>query len=114
MKITMLVSVLAFSSLLLTTGCQTRFPQEPEPPSVKTTETVFDFDGIPARKYYVGGGNVIRFIATENGMLFLADDTEKRLMESISLQAGEQYETRYDSQAPNRTIKLYFVPETKR
>ena len=108
-----LLQAAAFCVLLLLAGCRSPFAaRQPDEPA-KGADTVFDYAGIPLREYYIGGGHAIRYIAQENGMLFLADDTEKRLLETISMHAGEEYETRYEIKDLNTVIKLYFVPESR-
>lgn len=109
---TKLLHALVCGVLLLgTTGCRSPFRQKNLSP--RASDAVFDYDGIPLREYYVGGGYVIRYIAKENGALFMADDTAGRLLETISLHAGEEYETKYEIKDLDTVIKLYFVPETR-
>jgi hypothetical protein len=108
------------------TGCQSwqSQPAEPaeSPPLVKAG--VFDFDGIPDRRYLVGGGYLIHYRAQVAGELFVADEYTDRLLATISLQPGEEHEIEYDINDeklsanlesigidPKKAgIKIYFVP----
>lgn len=104
---------LAGASILLTSGCQSMRAMDPDPAPTAGATKVFNYDGIPLKQYYVGGGYAVRYIARQDGTLFMADDTAKRLLETISLHAGEKYETKYPMDDAKTVIKLYFVPATE-
>jgi hypothetical protein len=101
------------------------FSKPETPASVRTANEVFSFDGIPAKEFFIGGGYLIRYIPKENGILYIADDTTKRLLATISLHAEEKYEVLYDLnnehmvnnlralgiEPEKAAIKLYFVPK---
>ena len=117
-----MVSVSAIALLVLS-GCET-LSGSSNKMEYEIKDDVFDFDGMPDRKYLVGGGYFIVYRATTAGELFLADDASDRLLATVSLQPGEEHEIIYDimdeKMAANldalgidpqkAELKLYFVP----
>jgi hypothetical protein len=118
------VLVLLLGGLALAgSGCRSWMAGE-EPPVQEIKKNVFDFDGIPAREYLVGGGYKISYRAHIEGDLYLADRESGRLLATISLQPGEEHEMEYDINDENLAakldslgidpkkakFKLYFVP----
>ncbi|MEE9367393.1 MAG: hypothetical protein V3V05_00865 [Pontiella sp.] len=108
---------------LLVAGCQTLKRGNDQSEKV-VQKDVFNFAGIPSREYLVGGGYMIRYRASVEGVLYLADEKSERLLATISLQPGESHEMEFDIEdeklAANldalgidptkANFKLYFVP----
>jgi hypothetical protein len=121
--------VVLFSVVIASTGCQSlRSSPEPVEPVVEEPEhtgyALFDFEGIPSREYLVGGGYMIRYRASVEGDLYIAEKTSNRLLATVSLQPGEQHELEFDINdekltanlekigidAKKAVFKVYFVP----
>ena len=109
--------VVAGTVALMLCGCQTRNGGNESKPAL-------GFDGVPSSEYLVGGGYVIRYRARVAGTMYLADENSRRLLSTVSLQAGESHHMEYDIEneklAANldalgidpelASFKLYFVP----
>lgn len=52
----------------------------------------FDASGIPAHRYYVGGGILIEYKAPENGTVFVVEETTDRILVTKSIEQGEAFE----------------------
>jgi hypothetical protein len=115
----------ALASLMLASGCMTTKTESvEEPPPVPMN--VFNFEGIPAQDYYIGGGFIIRYRAHEDGILYIAESESARLLGTISMTSGEKYEMVYDINDEDMVvnmkavginpekalIKVFFVPKT--
>jgi hypothetical protein len=103
--------VVLLSVVIASTGCQSmRRSQEPVEPVVEEPEqngfALFDFEGIPSREYLVGGGYIIRYRASVDGDLYIAEKTSNRLLATVSLQPGEQHELEFDINDANLTANL--------
>ena len=118
MKIDKRVLMVLFAGLALgLSGCQSM-------KSGTAKNGQFDYDGMPARKYIVGGGYHISYRAMVEGDLFLAEDHSNRLLATITLQPGEKHEVQYDVNNTDMisnlkslgidpaqaVFRLYFVP----
>jgi hypothetical protein len=118
-----MLAVLLGCLALAGSGCQSWMTAN-KPPVEEVKKNIFDFDGIPAREYLVGGGYKISYRARVEGDLYLADEASNRLLATISLQPGEEHEMEYDVNDeklaanleslgidPKKAqFKLYFVP----
>lgn len=118
-----MLAVLCGGLVLASSGCQSWMTANEQSANEVKTD-IFDFDGIPAREYLVGGGYKISYRALVEGDLYLADTESHRLLATISLQPGEKQVMEYDIQDENLAenldalgidpkkaqFKLYFVP----
>jgi hypothetical protein len=92
--------------------------------SGKSNRDQFDYGGVPGREFLVGGGYHISYRALVEGDLFLVEEHSNRLLATITLEAGEKHEIKYDVNDDHMisnlkslgidptqaAFKLYFVP----
>ena len=86
---------------------------------------VFTTYGIPQRQYQVGGGLNINYVPDKDGVVYLVEETSRKILQTKTLKAGEPYEadlSKIPSQewekklavpAVNAKFSLYFVPMEK-
>jgi len=110
MKIIPIVSSCALAFLL---GCQS--PQGTSP---------LTLNGMPAAKYLVGGGPAINWTATSDGVVYFADATTRKIIQTKSVEDGDRYEMELELtdeevlgslknmgiDPQKATFQLFFVP----
>lgn len=100
-----LVSVL-FVVLFFAAGCGNRWRTAPQ--SVR--------DGIPSPIYQVGGGFLIDFTAFDDGIVYVVDQTSRRILATRSIEKGDNFSFELSDYSevlgitPSTKIGLYFVP----
>jgi len=53
-------------------------------------------DGIPAKKYLVGGGFAIEWVAPTNGTAYLVEERGKKIIQTKSLVEGDKFDVSID------------------
>lgn len=87
------------------------------------TETFLQ-TGIPGEEYRVGGGYQIRYIAPEEGIVYLVENRTRTLLGTESLRRNDVFEffpttqvveafRRVDIELSEGEFVIYFVPATK-
>jgi len=83
---------------------------------------VLNRDGLPAKKYLVGGGLMIEWKASESGTAYLVEETTKKILLTQSVEKGEDvsFSPGSDSQEESESLlgikladakfSLFFVP----
>lgn len=88
------------------------------------SRTGLKWNGLPARKYLVGGGFMVSYTAPQSGIAYLVEQKTKKLFKMKSLKQGEVFEQSIDVSRRNiadelkkfgidpatAEFKLYFVP----
>jgi hypothetical protein len=114
-----MLAVLAGCMALAGVGCRTLTL-----PRMGPRTNTLGHDGIPEQEYLVGGGYKIIYRAHVDGVLYLADQNSRRLLATVSLQAGERHIMEYDVHderlagnldalgidPKQAAFQLYFVP----
>jgi len=82
-------------------------------------------DGLPSKKYLVGGGFSINWIAPQAGIAYLVEETTGKILMTKSLQADEVFDIELPS-APEEAkeflgiemadvkLSLYFIPSAQK
>ncbi len=102
-----LVSIVLVGFLFAFTGCG--------------TASQFRDNGLPAKKYLVGGGFKIYWTAPVNGTAHVVEETASRIVQSEYLEKGEvfevsidlppeEFEEMFDMPMGDAKFSLYFIP----
>ena len=84
----------------------------------------FRSSGLPSKKYLVGGGFMITWLAPEDGTAYVVEETTTKILQTEFLQKGEkfkfslgfkpdEFERIMGIKLGEATFNLYFVPATK-
>jgi len=88
------------------------------------SESPIGANGIPAKKYLVGGGLAIEWVAPTNGTAYLVEERSKKILQTKSLIEGDKFDSSIDpttaavaqwdellgTRILTAKLSLYFVP----
>ena len=86
---------------------------------------VLNRDGLPSKKYLVGGGLMIEWEASDSGTVYLVEETTKKILitqsveykEDVSFSPGsdsqEDFESLLGIKPADAKLLLFFIPESE-
>ena len=82
----------------------------------------FTEEGLPQKKYLIGGGFEIKYTPNEYGTAYWVDETTKKILSMVSVKPNEEiifgennntFRTSYGISVENAKLSLYFIPNNK-